>query len=169
MSETEHHVPRSHVVIDGVPHQPDRSATFAAMAHGVAPRCGIRLVGELDQATAPTLQTVLDQVQAADRRYVTVNLSEVTFLSAAGLRVLSEADRRLRAADGSLVLTYPSARARRLLQVTGLDTTLTVHPYRDPPDWRAQATPRHAPACPGPRSVPDPCTPGHAVREGANP
>lgn len=104
---------------------------FAVIAHGAAPRCRLRLVGELDLATAPTLQQMLDHIRGSGRRYLALDLSELTFVAAAGLHVFEQADRRFRDAGGWLVLTHPTDRIRHLLQITGLHTSLTVHPHRD--------------------------------------
>jgi anti-anti-sigma factor len=55
---------------------------------------------------------------------VNIDLSELTFLGCAGLNVLAVAGIRYRAAGGRITLTHLSPTARRMLQITGLDTTL---------------------------------------------
>jgi anti-anti-sigma factor len=86
----------------------------------------VQLRGELDLATAPDLDRLLDQLRRDGHRQVTLDLSGLEFLSAAGLSVLLRADHALRAAGGQLVLTRPTRLARRVLAITGLDTTLTI-------------------------------------------
>jgi anti-anti-sigma factor len=86
----------------------------------------IRLTGGLDIATTPLLTDVLDQLFAAGRRDVQVDLSGLNFLACAGLHVLDRADRRYRRAGGRLTLVSPNEMARRLVAITGLD--LALHP-----------------------------------------
>lgn len=93
-------------------------------------RARIRLAGERDLATAGQLRAAVDQVSEAGYRHLTVELSGLQFLSATGLHVLVETDRARRDRSGSLVLAHPRAQVRRLLRITGLDATLTVHPTR---------------------------------------
>lgn len=109
----------------------DRASGLAVVMSGHSTRARIRLVGELDLGTAPRLRTAVEQVAEAGYRHLTVELSGLEFLSAAGLNVLLDADRACRARSGWLVLAHPTAQVRRLLQITDLDTTLTVHPTRD--------------------------------------
>jgi anti-sigma B factor antagonist len=56
--------------------------------------------GEIDVRSAPRLAAVIDRALAADPAPLTVDMSEVSFIDAAGLRVLDSADRQ-RAAGGS--------------------------------------------------------------------
>lgn len=97
---------------------------------GHSTRARIQVAGELDLDTAPQLQLAVEQVSEAGYRHITVELSGLEFLSAAGLEVLCAADRACCARSGWLVLAHPPAQVRRLLQITGLDTVLTVHPTR---------------------------------------
>lgn len=126
MTATEPRAAPTRPALDGA--APSRAGHFTAVAHGTRPQCRIRLLGDLDLATAPTLRTVLDQVRDAGHRYVALDLSRVTFLAAAGLDLFTETDRRLRADAGTLILTHPPERVRRLLRISGVDATLSVFP-----------------------------------------
>ena len=92
----------------------------------------VKLRGELDLATAPDLEQLLDQLRRDGHRQVTVDVSGLEFVSAAGLSVLLGADHALHAAGGRLVLTRPTRMAHRILAITGLDTTLTIS---EPTEW----------------------------------
>lgn len=61
-------------------------------------------------------------------RQVLVDLSGVTFLAEAGLRVLLDAHRRLSACGGELILAGAGVRIRRLLQLTRDDRVLHLQP-----------------------------------------
>jgi anti-sigma B factor antagonist len=89
-------------------------------------RTEARLRGALDGTTAHQLDEALDRIIADGRLHVVLDLGELDFLAAAGLRVFVRADAVLRAAGGSLALTEPSRSIRRVLAVTQLDRTLTV-------------------------------------------
>jgi anti-anti-sigma factor len=95
---------------------------------GAPERCEARLRGDLDLATADGLRATLDGLRAEGHRTVVVDLAELRFLSAVGLTVLAEAQHELRAVGGALVLARPTPIARRMLQITGLDASLTVQP-----------------------------------------
>jgi anti-sigma B factor antagonist len=91
-------------------------------------RSSVRLRGELDQTTAPDLEQLLDRLRRDGHRQITLDLSGLEFLSAAGLTVFLRTDQALRAVGGQLVLTRPTRMARRVLTITGLDTTLSIQP-----------------------------------------
>lgn len=88
----------------------------------------VQLRGELDLATAPQLARLLDQLRRDGHRQITLDLSGLEFLSASGLTVFLRTDQALRAVGGQLVLTRTTRMARRVLAITGLDTTLSIQP-----------------------------------------
>ena len=88
----------------------------------------VALRGELDLATAPQLQQLLDQLRRKGHHQITLDLSGLEFFCAAALTLLLRADQALRAVGGQLVLTRPTRLTRRVLAITGLDTTLTIQP-----------------------------------------
>jgi anti-sigma B factor antagonist len=109
--------------------------------HGKAPRGRLRLTGELDAQAAPLLVQTVRQLRDWGYRYLVLDLSGLSFLSAAGMHALQTADRLLRGAAGGLVVAHPTDRARRLLRLTGLDTILTLYP-RTPPSSEPGGTAR---------------------------
>ncbi|HEX8758790.1 MAG TPA: STAS domain-containing protein [Pseudonocardiaceae bacterium] len=88
----------------------------------------VALIGELDLASAPQLQRVLDELRRDGFAEIVLDLAKLDFLSATGLEVFVHADEQLRAVGKRLVLTRPGPRARRILAITGLDTVLTIRP-----------------------------------------
>lgn len=86
-----------------------------------AVRVRLRARGELDLAAAPVLAAALN---AQQRRYVHLDMSEVRFCDSAGLTVLVEAHRDLLSRHGSLTLVGADPRIRRLLSITGMDAVL---------------------------------------------
>lgn len=82
--------------------------------------------GELDVATAPLLEAVLDAVISLRPRRLEVDLAGVTFLDAQALGTLNSARRRQTARHATLVLRRPSAIVRRVLALAGLDRLFDV-------------------------------------------
>ncbi|HZA16489.1 MAG TPA: STAS domain-containing protein [Pseudonocardiaceae bacterium] len=91
-------------------------------------RSRVVLIGELDLASAPHLQRVLDELHRDGFQEIVLDLARLDFLSATGLEVFVHTDDQLRATGGRLILSRPGPRARRILAITGLDTVLTVLP-----------------------------------------
>jgi anti-sigma B factor antagonist len=87
----------------------------------------VRVVGEVDIATAPSLRERLEQVLAPARRVV-VDLSEVTFLDSTGLSVLVGAWKRLsgEGLEGDLRLVVVRPTIQKVLEITGLDQVFSV-------------------------------------------
>jgi anti-sigma B factor antagonist len=82
--------------------------------------------GELDAATAPSLQDVLDHLIAEGARRIVVDMAEASFVDSTGLGALLTAHLRMRAHRGELVLSNPRPAARRLLELTALDRVFTL-------------------------------------------
>jgi anti-anti-sigma factor len=91
------------------------------------PQTTVSLAGELDPATAPDLQARLLQLATdAAVTSVVIDLTQISFLDSAGLRVLVSANEALRARSADLILRGPSPNVRRVLEVTGLTELITV-------------------------------------------
>jgi anti-sigma B factor antagonist len=78
----------------------------------------VEVEGSIDSKTAPELQqSVLDVVTKA--QHVVLDLSKVSFVSSAGLRVLLMVYRQLKAKDGKVVLVGLSAEIKEVMFMTG--------------------------------------------------
>jgi len=80
----------------------------------------ITAAGEVDIATAPQLGHHLAAL-ACSGRPVIADLDQVSFLDAAGLRVLAAAARQAAAGGGSLHVVSARYQVRRVFALTGLD------------------------------------------------
>lgn len=91
------------------------------------PTALLRVEGELDAATAPTLDEALRRaaVEGASERLV-LDFRNLTFVDSAGLSVLVAAHKRLQREGAELVVSSPSAAVRRLFDIAGLDRVLTI-------------------------------------------
>ena len=87
----------------------------------LADRIVVRVVGDLDMATALELRSAL---RPDSGRPIVVDLAETTFIDSSGLNALVAACHL-----GTVVaLRHPSAIVRRAIEVSGLDEILTIEP-----------------------------------------
>ncbi len=105
-----------------------RGRMFEMEVRSDTDRSRVALIGELDLASAPHLQRVLDELCRKGSQEIVLDLARLDFLSAIGLEVFVRADERLRAAGGRLIIIRPGSRTRRVLAITKLDTVLTIRP-----------------------------------------
>ena len=78
-------------------------------------------VGELDMATAPILQRqTADALQRTHARRVAIDLSDVTFLDAAGLTALSVCRQHALDLGANMVICGARGVTRHVLELTGL-------------------------------------------------
>jgi anti-sigma B factor antagonist len=76
--------------------------------------------GEVDFFSVPELYDALDAIIEAGHGEVTLDLSELAFIDASGLRVIAAAANRLGELGRGLALRSPSTMVQRMLDVTGL-------------------------------------------------
>ena len=88
------------------------------------PSVTVVLDGEIDIATAPAIRRILLAAISGGDVQLAVDMSDVTFIGAAGIGVLVAAANRARQAGGGLSLLAPSRQVRWLLDVLHLDAIL---------------------------------------------
>ena len=88
----------------------------------------VEVRGEVDYGSAPALNQCLSAVLAVRAPAVVLDLSRLTFLDCAALRVLEAAERRAPAHGTTLVLAAPRPTVARALKITGLDRRFAVFP-----------------------------------------
>lgn len=99
---------------------PDLTFALHTDQHGDA--AVVRVVGELDLATAPQLGELLGDLVAQGSRHVTLDLADMAFIDSTGLKVFVAGLQRLRDCGGELALRSPRAAALRVFEITGLTT-----------------------------------------------
>lgn len=85
------------------------------------------LSGELDRETSWALTAAVIRAERSGADGIVLDLTEIEFLDAGGLRALADVSRRARRLRGGVVVEHPSEPVGRLLRLTGLDRTLTTH------------------------------------------
>ena len=104
----------------------DAVAPFDVVIGQESGRTAVYLRGELDASTAPYLGHLLDQLCDDGHQQIALDLSQLAFLGAAGLRVFIRTHQALRATGGILILTRPNRMVHRILAITGLDARLVI-------------------------------------------
>ena len=83
-------------------------------------RVVVVLDGELDMATAPRLQSAIDEAALAPTASVVLDLRELQFIDSTGLRVILAALQASRERGQEFAVTRGSAQVERLLSITGV-------------------------------------------------
>lgn len=88
----------------------------------------VRLQGELDIAACPALELALTEAEQSRADRILVDLEELTFTDAGGLRVLLHASQRSAGNGNRLEMTRGTGSVAKAFRITGADTTL---PFTD--------------------------------------
>lgn len=115
--------------------EPFRIDVFAAGG-----RVRVAPVGELDLATAVALQDLLGELAADEPDVLVLDLSGLSFMDCAGLRILLETQMRARQTGLLLSVVCGPGQVRRLLAMSGVDQGLEIVEHSP----RRQTTPRTA-------------------------
>jgi anti-anti-sigma factor len=86
----------------------------------------LSIQGEIDLATAPRLERELEDAARSSARRIVLDLAALDFIDSSGVCLLVEAQRRADHDGRPLVLTHVPPHARRLFQITGVDTVLQI-------------------------------------------
>ncbi|HKS49718.1 MAG TPA: STAS domain-containing protein [Amycolatopsis sp.] len=96
-----------------------KTATVEVRTHD--DEVSIRLTGDVDLANAASVQTEINEAIGNHVNSVVLDLSEVTYLDSAGLRILFTLAGRLRTLQTTLELLVPATSpVRRILELSGL-------------------------------------------------
>ena len=90
-----------------------------------------QLQGRLDSAAAPARERDLQALFTSGTVHLVIDLTEVTYLSSAGLRVLLMAAKGCRSAGGQAALVGPQEGVSQVLQMSGFDRLLRVFSDRE--------------------------------------
>ncbi|MDN3295190.1 STAS domain-containing protein [Streptomyces ficellus] len=106
-------------------------ALHLTLQHTDGPYAVATVTGDVDLHTAPTLRSgALDLIQQGHRHLI-LDMRGVQFCDSAGLSALIRIWHGAKDAGGSLALAAVSGRLMRMLNLTGMDSLLPVHPTAD--------------------------------------
>ncbi|MFC9589341.1 STAS domain-containing protein [Streptomyces sp. NPDC056944] len=83
--------------------------------------------GELDMETAGRLDDRLTEQLGQGRHHLVLDLSALGFMDSSGLNVLIRSLNRARQTGGNMYLAAPTSAVRRILEITGVTTTIPPH------------------------------------------
>src|SRR4051812_9252833 len=86
----------------------------------------LMLSGELDIATAATLELELQTVEARQPPVLVLDLAELSFMGVSGLRSILDAARRARREERHFVVTNPVPHISRLFELTAIDQSVDL-------------------------------------------
>ncbi|MGQ0744808.1 MAG: STAS domain-containing protein [Acidimicrobiales bacterium] len=87
----------------------------------------LKVAGEIDVYTAPSLREKLVGLVTEGRRQVVVDLEGVDFLDSTGLGVLVGGLKRLRSNEGEMCLVCTRPQILKVFEITGLNTAFAIH------------------------------------------
>lgn len=88
----------------------------------------IRLIGRLDSASAPQFADAIDSVMKNSRYKIVVDMSKLTFLSSAGLRVLINGQKAAKRYNrGEIVLVDVPATIMSSLELAGFTPLFKIY------------------------------------------
>ncbi|WP_343574263.1 STAS domain-containing protein [Mycobacterium sp.] len=90
----------------------------------------VSIGGEIDLSTAPAFEDAIAQALAANPSVLAIELSEVTFMSSIGLRILAATNEKVGESTRIAVVANSPA-ASRPIQLTGLDSVVALYPTLD--------------------------------------
>src|SRR4051794_39235356 len=86
----------------------------------------VELQGELDFATAPHIKAALDAALETGRRFVVLDLGEVSYVDSSTLSVMLAAHRHLDARGGRIVTVCSDPFVTHVFEIAGLTQVLSV-------------------------------------------
>jgi anti-anti-sigma factor len=90
----------------------------------VGDRVEIQIIGRMDGYWADHLGAALDEVIREGSHQISLDLSEVPFMSSAGIRILVKFYKQLHALQGSFLIPNASEQVKRVIALSGLKGTL---------------------------------------------
>jgi anti-anti-sigma factor len=88
--------------------------------------------GELDMNTAPELEEAMEAALADGEASIMLDLSECEFIDSTGIALIVRAWQTLEGDEGKgrLVLCCINHQVRRLLKITGVESSISMHEQR---------------------------------------
>ena len=83
----------------------------------------LEIAGRVDTTTSPNLEAVIKEI-SEDIKELVFNMSEVEYISSAGIRVLLGAYKKMSANQGLMRIEKPNEIVREVFEMTGLEQML---------------------------------------------
>ena len=87
----------------------------------------VSLKGRLDASSSPSAETALSRLIESGERQIVVDMSELDYISSAGLRVMLASLKRLRDDSGRLVLVGLKPQIQNVFEIAGFQRIFTIY------------------------------------------
>jgi len=101
-------------------------AIFTVQSNPEENKTTLTLSGRLDTGTSPQLQEKLEELLAEGTGDIILDLSDLEYISSAGLRVLLMGEKKCRLKDRKQVVKGANASILEIFDITGFSGVLTV-------------------------------------------
>jgi anti-anti-sigma factor len=87
----------------------------------------VSIAGSIDASTADHITSFVDERISSGEKHLVIDLSEVEFMSSAGLRIILGALKEIRKQEGNLYLAGPQAGVERVLKMSGFSKIVKIY------------------------------------------
>lgn len=87
----------------------------------------VKVSGRVDSSNAAEFDTALKEIINEGQHNIVVEMSDVNYMSSAGLRAIVAAHRESRKRNGDVRLAVPSERVSEVLSLAGLDSIFNIY------------------------------------------
>jgi anti-sigma B factor antagonist len=91
----------------------------------------VNVSGRVDSATSPELEQRMNELIQAGERTMVLNLSQLTYISSAGLRVFLSGAKKLRASGGKLLLCSLTGMVKEVFMMSGFYDIMAIYESED--------------------------------------
>jgi anti-sigma B factor antagonist len=91
----------------------------------------VTVSGRVDSATAPELEGKLRELVDAGKTQLVLDLTNVEYMSSAGLRAMVSTLKAVKRVNGDLRISSPSPRVEEVLRLAGLTSIFNIHPTQE--------------------------------------
>jgi anti-anti-sigma factor len=90
-------------------------------------KCVVGLQGRLDAVTAPELELSLGQVIENENLHIVLNLTDLEYISSAGLRIFLVAAKKLTILKGTLCLAGLRGNIKEVIEISGFPSIMSCY------------------------------------------
>ena len=91
----------------------------------------VKLKGRLDTGSSVLFEEHLMKLMGAKEQQIVVDFAELSFISSSGLRVLLMAGKKLKSANGNLVLSAIQDHVKDVFDVAGFTMLFSMYPSQE--------------------------------------
>ncbi|MDD5049509.1 MAG: STAS domain-containing protein [Methanoregulaceae archaeon] len=88
----------------------------------------VSLSGRMDASSSPAAEAVLSRLIGAGERRIVVDMSDLDYISSAGLRVMLASLKRLREDGGQLLLAGLKPEIKNIFEIAGFQRIFSIYP-----------------------------------------